>query len=224
MRKRLGAAASVSPVPPDARAAGAEERDGEHFLKGKSGDSSGSAADPFRMISRLRKTRGPAPVHLWDPPFCGDIDLRIDRDGVWHHEGRPIRRQAMVELFASILKREGDEYFLVNPVEKVRIKVDDCPFLVTDMEIRDPGPTQAVVFSTNVGERVEVDAEHALRVAGVEPPRPMVHVRGGLDGLLSRPVFYRLVAAAGQYREENGELVTGIHSRGGFFELGRSAP
>ena len=173
------------------------------------------------MISRLRKKRGPAPVHLWDPPFCGDIDLRIARDGVWHHEGRPIRRQAMINLFASILKREGEEYFLVNPVEKVRIKVDDCPFLITDMEIRDPGPNQAIVFSTNVEETVEVDAEHPLRVIGIDPPRPTVHVRGGMDGLLSRPVFYRLIAAARQHRE-NGELVTGIDSNGGFFELGRT--
>lgn len=174
------------------------------------------------MIRRLNGPRGPAPVHLWNPPFCGDIDLRIARDGVWHHEGRPIRRQAMVNLFASILKREGDEYFLVNPVEKVRIKVDDCPFLVTDMEIRDPGPDQAIVFFTNVEETVEVDTEHPIRVTGIEQPHPTVHVRGGMDGLLSRPVFYRLVAAARQYREE-GEVVTGADSKGCFFELGRTA-
>lgn len=190
-------------------------------MKVKSGDSSGSAPDPFRMIRRLQGPRGPAPVHLWNPPFCGDIDLRIARDGVWHHEGRPIRRQAMVKLFASILKREGDEYFLVNPVEKMRIQVDDCPFLVVDMEIRNPGQEQAIVFFTNVEETVEVDAEHPIRVTGVEEPQPAVHVRGGLDALLSRPVFYRLVAAARQYRED-GEIVTGVDSNGRFFELGRS--
>ena len=184
---------------------------------------SNPAPDPLRMIRRLKVPRGPAPVHLWDPPFCGDIDLRIARDGVWHHEGRPIRRQTMVNLFASILKREGDEYFLVNRVEKMRIRVDDCPFLVTDMEIRDPGPDQAIIFLTNVGESVEVDAEHPIRVAGVEEPHPAVHVRGGLDALLSRPVFYRLVEAARQY-PENGEIVTGVDSNGRFFELGRTAP
>ena len=179
--------------------------------------------DPFRMLRRVGGPRGPAPVHLWDPPFCGDIDLRIGRDGIWHHEGRPIRRQAMINLFASILKREGDEYFLVNPVEKVRIQVDDCPFLVVDMEIRDPGPKQAIVFFTNVEESVEADPDHPIRVTGAEEPHPTVHVRGGMDGLLSRPVFYRLVAAARQYRQD-GELVTGVDSNDCFFELGRIAP
>lgn len=192
-------------------------------MKGKSSDSTDPAPDPFRMIRRLKEPRGPAPVHLWDPPFCGDIDLRIGRDGVWHHEGRPIRRQAMVNLFASILKREGDDYFLVNPVEKMRIQVDDCPFLAVDMEIRNPGHEQAIVFFTNVEETVEVDAEHPIRVTGVEEPHPTVHVRGGLDALLSRSVFYRLVAAARQFRED-GEIVTGVDSNGCFFELGRTVP
>ena len=191
-------------------------------MNGQPSDNAGATPDPFRMLRRVNGPRGPAPVHLWDPPFCGDIDLRIGRDGVWHHEGRPIRRQAMINLFASILKREGEEYFLVNPVEKVRIQVDDCPFLVVDMEIRDPGREQVIVFFTNVEESVEVDPDHPLCVTGAEEPRPTVHVRGGMDGLLSRPVFYRLVAAARQYPQD-GELVTGVDSKGCFFELGRTA-
>ena len=179
-------------------------------------------AGPLQMVRGLRNHRGPAPVHLWDPPFCGDIDLRIARDGVWHHEGRPIRRQAMVNLFASILKREGDAYFLVNPVEKVRIQVEDCPFLAVDMEIIDPGPGQKVVFLTNVGETVTAGAEHPIRVTGGDEPHPTVHVRAGLDALLSRAVFYRLVSAAGQHNE-NGAIITGIRSQGSYFQLGAVA-
>jgi len=174
------------------------------------------------MVHGLRNHRGPAPVHLWDPPFCGDIDLRIAKDGVWHHEGRPIRRQAMVNLFASILKREGDAYFLVNPIEKVRIQVEDCPFLALDMEIIDPGPGQKVVFLTNCGVTVTAGADHPIRVTGETEPHPTVHVRAGLDALLSRAVFYRLVSAAGQ-RSENGTIITGIHSQGSYFQLGAMA-
>ncbi len=195
---------------------------GHNVLNGQPGDKTGAPPDPFRMARHAQGSRGPAPVHLWNPPCCGDIDLRIARDGVWHHEGRPIRRQAMINLFASILKREGDEYFLVNPAEKVRIRVDDCPFLIIDMEIRAPGRGQTIVFLTNTEETVAAGAAHPIRVAGGEQPRPAVHVRGGMEGLLSRAVFYRLVAAARQYRE-NGELVVGVDSDGCLFELGRTA-
>ena len=184
-------------------------------------DSPDKSLDPFRMVQRLGGRRGPAPVHLWDPPFCGDIDLRIARDGVWHHEGRPIRRQAMVNLFASILKREGDEFFLVNPIEKVRIQVEDCPFLAVDMEIIDPGPDQQILFRTNVEETITADAEHLIRVTGDSEPRPTVYARGDMEALLNRPVFYRLVAAASQHRD-NDQIITGINSCGQFFELGRT--
>ncbi len=177
--------------------------------------------DPFRMVRSLGGKRGSAPVHLWDPPFCGDIDLRIARDGVWYHEGQPIRRQAMVQLFASILKREGDEFFLVNPVEKVRIQVEDCPFVAVDMEIQNPGPDQSIAFLTNVEETVTADAEHPIKVTGTDEPHPTIHVRNGLQALLSRPVFYRLVDAAAQHRE-NMEIITGISSKQSFFELDRS--
>lgn len=85
---------------------------------------------------RSIKGRGPAPVEQWDPPFCGDMDMLVARDGTWIHEGKPIRRASLVELFASILKLEEDgEYYLVTPVEKVRIQVEDCPFVVLDMDI-----------------------------------------------------------------------------------------
>ncbi|MCY4263908.1 MAG: DUF1285 domain-containing protein [Gammaproteobacteria bacterium] len=156
------------------------------------------APDPFALVAKI-KTRGPAPVHLWDPPFCGDIDLIIRRDGTWVHEGRPIRRQAMVRLFASILKREGEHYFLVTPVEKVGITVEDCPFLVISMDMDSDQNQQRLCFTTNTGEAVVADAEHPLRVH--ENPRngephPVIHIRSNLWGLLSRAVFYRLVELA----------------------------
>ncbi|MEQ8408625.1 MAG: DUF1285 domain-containing protein [Gammaproteobacteria bacterium] len=153
--------------------------------------SNNPSPDPFAMVNAI-KTRGPAPVHLWDPPFCGDIDMRICRDGSWVHEGRPIRRMAMVKLFASILKREGDEYFLVTPVEKVRIQVEDTPFLAVAMDVHTPGSrnssapagvgagasgslaktpepesaaaTQEIIFTTNVGEEIRLDSNHPLTI------------------------------------------------------------
>ncbi|MBL6904615.1 MAG: DUF1285 domain-containing protein, partial [Pseudomonadales bacterium] len=96
-------------------------------IAGEAADSAGRAVDPFELLRKI-KSRGPAPVHLWDPPFCGDMDMVIARDGTWIHEGQPIRRPAMVKLFASVLKLEDDgDYYLVTPVEKVRIQVQDCP-------------------------------------------------------------------------------------------------
>ena len=187
------------------------------------------------MTSPADKPRPPAPVHLWDPPFCGDMDLLIRRDGTWIHEGRPIRRLAMRQLFASILKREGDEYFLVNPVEKVRIQVEDCPFQVVAMEQKGRGRRQEITFITDMAERITLDEEHPLSLAQTrvqttaqtpasEEPHPVVEVRDGLHGLISRSVFYELVELAEPRPSAGGEQdqqVLGIHSRGCFFELGR---
>jgi len=176
--------------------------------------------DPFAMVAEI-KTQGPAPVHLWDPPYCGDIDLVICRDGTWMHEGKPIRRPAMVKLFASILKREADgRIYLVTPVEKVGITVEDCPFLLVDVRVEEPGPSQTVVFTTNTDETVCLDQDHVLSVApeaGSEEPHPVMEVRDGLQGLLTRAVFYRLVELAGPVPGKPDELV--IRSAGSFFRL-----
>ena len=132
------------------------------------------------MVRRI-KGRGPAPVHLWDPPFCGDMDMLIARDGTWIHEGRAIRRAALVELFASVLKldEEGD-YYLVTPVEKVRIRVEDCPFVAVDMDVEGEGRQQNLIFTTNIGERVVAGEGHRLSFP-VHPdsgePHPVLHVR-----------------------------------------------
>ncbi len=169
------------------------------------------------MVARI-KTQGPAPVHLWDPPFCGDIDMEIRRDGNWVHEGRVIRRPAMVRLFASILKKEQDRHFLVTPVEKVGIRVEDCPFLIVDMDVSGQGHSQAISFTTNTDEEFALDAEHPLRLdAGEEggQPHPVVEVRSGLEGLVNRAVFYRMVELLGE--DENGR--PGLWSHGQFFAV-----
>lgn len=162
-------------------------------------DATGNSAPPtapgadLAEVARLAGRRGPPPVHLWDPPFCGDMDLVILPDGRWIHDGRPIARPEMVRLFASILKREGDRYFLVTPVEKLGIRVEDAPFLAVDADI---GP-DAITLTTSVGDVVTAGPDHPIRVEDRDgAPRPYVHVRRGLDALIDRKTFYRLVEAA----------------------------
>lgn len=182
--------------------------------------------DPLQLARRIQG-KGPAPVHLWDPPFCGDMDLVIRRDGSWIHEGAPIRRAAMVQLFASVLKREENSYYLVTPVEKVRIKVEDCPFVACEMEAEGSGESQILRFTTNTGETVVAGAQHQITVEVDHDngePHPVLHVRSGLNALINRAVFYRLVDLAEQSETGKGnkaEVVTGIYSDGAFFELGR---
>lgn len=152
------------------------------------GDTSGLLA-----AAKTARKRGPAPVHLWNPPFCGDLDMEIRRDGSWFYNGTPIGRPEMVRLFSTILKREGDKFFLVTPVEKVGIRVQDAPFVAVDAEAE--GDT--LVFTTNVGDRIAVGPENLIRIDGTEDePRPYLHVRGGLDALIDRKTFYRLADLA----------------------------
>lgn len=154
---------------------------------------------------------GLPPVHLWNPPFCGDLDMEIRADGTWFYQGTPIGRPAMVRLFSTILKREGDRFFLVTPVEKVGIRVVDAPFVAADADIL----PDAVTFVTNVGDRVTAGPDHPVTLRGTaDAPRPYVHVRAGLDALIDRKTFYRLAAAA---TEDAGR--SGIRSGGAFFAL-----
>ena len=172
------------------------------------------------MVASL-KNRGPAPVHLWDPPFCGDIDMMIKRDGTWVHEGKPIRRMAMVQLFASVLKREAEDYFLVTPVEKVGIQVEDCPFLIVEMDVEHEQGRQVLRFATNTGETVIAGSEHALKITEFganNEPHPTIHVRGSMPGLLSRAVFYRLVELA-ELQPNAHDQSLGVFSNGVFFPL-----
>lgn len=153
----------------------------------------GQTDKSVNILAAARRGRGPAPVHLWNPPYCGEMDLTIRADGRWIHDGRPITRPEMVRLFASVLKREGNRFFLVTPVEKLGITVEDAPFLAVDADITD----DAITFTTNVGDIVTAGPDHALRIKdAAKAPRPYVHVRAGLDALIDRKTFYRLVDAA----------------------------
>ena len=168
--------------------------------------------------------RGLPPVHLWNPPFCGDIDMRIARDGSWYYLGTPITRPAMVRLFSTVLRRDGDAYFLVTPVEKVGIRVDDAPFVAVRLEVAGQGEAQQLRMLTNVEGEVLVGGEHPLRVE-LDPqtgqPSPYVHVRANLEALIHRNVFYELVGLAVP-RLLDGESWLGVWSCGEFFPLGRA--
>jgi len=144
---------------------------------------------------------GPAPVHLWNPPFCGDIDMRIARDGTWYYLGTPIGRHSMVQLFSRIIRRDDEQYFLVTPVEKVGIRVDDAPFVAVDMQVEGEGAAQILRFITNVGDEVIASAEYPIRVVidkQSEQPAPYIRVRSNLEALIHRNLFYRLVELANE--------------------------
>lgn len=178
----------------------------------KSGHDRAMSGQGIVEAAREAGRRGPPPVHLWDPPYCGEMDLEIRPDGRWIHEGSPIGRPEMVRLFASVLKREGDRYFLVTPVEKLGIRVVDAPFLAVDAEIAD----DIIRFVTNVGDTVVAGPENPIRVEERgDEPRPYVHVRRGLDALIDRKTFYRLVEAAKP--DASGRLV--LRSQGATFAL-----
>ena len=181
-------------------------------------------ADGLADAAKKASKKGPPPVHLWDPPFCGDLDMEIRRDGTWFYLGTPIGREALVRLFSSILKLEDGKYFLVTPVEKVGIRVEDAPFIAVDFTTEGEGDDQSIRFTTNVGDVVLADAEHAIRVehSADGEPRPYLHVRRGLEALIDRKSFYRLVDLA-VTREHEGEAWTGVISAGSFFPILRAA-
>lgn len=165
------------------------------------------------------------PVHLWNPPYCGDLDIRIARDGTWFYMGTPIGRAALVRLFSTILKREGDRYYLVTPVEKVGISVDDAPFVAVDFTATGGGRKQVLRFQTNVGDLVDAGPEHPIRVARdpeSDEPAPYVMIRAGLEALIDRKSFYRLVEL-GADEEHDARQWFGLWSGGEFFPVIPSA-
>jgi hypothetical protein len=164
--------------------------------------------------------RGLPPVHLWNPPFCGDLDMRIAGDGTWFYMGTPIGRPALVRLFSTILKREDGKYFLVTPVEKVGIRVDDAPFLAVDMLKENAGRGQLLRFRTNVDDWVACDAAHRLRfdAAADGGLTPYLHVRLDLWAKVTRAVYYDLVDI-GEERMVDGRAMFGIVSSGAFFAM-----
>lgn len=169
----------------------------------------------------VAKQGGLPPVHLWNPPFSGDLDMRIARDGTWYHEGGAIRRPAMVKLFSSILKLEDGKFFLVTPVEKVGITVEDAPFVALDANASGEADAQMLTFTTHVGDQVAAGPDNPIRVAAAEgsaEPAPYVMVRAGLEARIDRKTFYRIVEL-GVHRD--GWF--GLWSGGAFFPLMRSA-
>ena len=191
------------------------------MAKGASDDMSVKpSAEGLARSARAAAKGGLPPVHLWDPPHCGDLDMEIRRDGTWFYEGTPIGRPAMVRLFASILRLDGDGYVLVTPVEKVGIRVEDAPFVAVDFEREGPDEDPALVFTTNVGDRVEAGPEHAIRVMRGEDggPSPYLHVRRGLEALIDRKSFYRL-AEIGETAAHEGAEWFGVRSGGAFFPM-----
>lgn len=158
-------------------------------------DKTAKGLEGVAAAVRQAPGRGPAPVHLWNPEHCGDIDIVIRRDGVWMHEGAPIGRPELVRLFSTILRKDPDGYHLVTPGEKMRIEVEDLPFRAVAVENRGG----ALVFTTDVGDEVTADNDHPVVVkadAATGEPQPAVRVRGDLWARIARPVFYELVEMA----------------------------
>lgn len=174
-----------------------------------------------KILAHIPPSKGPAPVHLWTPPFRGHLDMQIKRDGRWIHEGGEITRIKMVQLFASILKREGDAYFLVTPVEKVGITVEDAPFVAVDLEVTGRGASQRLTFTTNLGETAVAGPDNAIWLKsdeGTQEPSPYVMIRSGLMARMDRKTFYRLVDL-GCEQEVDGTVMFGVFSAGVFFPM-----
>ena len=162
-----------------------------------------------------------------DPALiCGDIDIRIAADGTWFHEGGPIGRKKLVKLFASVLERDAaGDYWLVTPVERARIRVDDAPFVALEMHVTGMGRDQRLTFRTNIDAEVMADAAHPLefRPRPEGEPAPYLNLGGGLTALVSRAVYYELVEL-GVEEERDGETKFGVWSGGEFFVFGSMAP
>ena len=183
-----------------------------------------STVDLAALAAQLPKGKLP-PVHKWNPDFCGEIDIRIARDGTWFYMGTPIGRQRMVKLFATVLRHDDDgKYYLVTPVEKLEITVDDAPFVAVEMKVHGEGPGRALVFRTNVDEEVIADATHPIEVK-IDPetkePAPYVKVRDRLWALIARSVFFDLVNLA-EDGEVDGTPRFGVWSAGRFFPIGEA--
>lgn len=184
-----------------------------------------SADGLSQSLSALPKQKGPPPVHLWNPPYCGEMDMRIARDGTWFHEGTPIGRAGLVKLFSSILKKEGDKYFLVTPVEKVGIVVEDAPMVAVDFDVENKGADQVLTFHTKTEDVAVAGPEHPIRVvrdAESGEPSPYIMIRANLEALIDRKSFYRLIDLGSHEERPDGSWF-GVRSSGVFFPIIPSA-
>jgi len=179
-----------------------------------------------QLFAEIRAAdKSSAPRKQWQTVEQGEIDIRIMADGSWYHQGRAFQRPALVNLFASVLRRENDDYFLVTPAEKLRIQVDDAPFCANLVERIESSGQSAVVFTTNVGERFAVDDGHRVRIAYKESggePRPYLALRDGLEALIGRSAFFDLVNFA-EETEHAGKICLCFTSLGQTFELGNGS-
>lgn len=168
------------------------------------------------------KRRGPAPVEKWNPEYCGEMDMQIKADGTWFYLGTPIGRRRLVELFSTVLRKDADgETYLVTPVERIRIEVEDAHFIAVEMNAAMREGEQILTFRTNVGDVVEAGPEHPLRFETVEENegvKPYLLVRGRLEALLARPVMYELIAT-GEAIEIDGETMFAVRSGGAVFPI-----
>ena len=183
------------------------------------------SAEGLANAAKAASKKGPPPVHLWNPEFCGDLDMRIARDGTWFYLGTPIGRKPLVKLFSSIIRKDGDKYYLVTPVEKVGITVDDAPFVAVDFEVTNQGPDQVLTFTTHVDDQAAAGPENPIRVVRdpeTGEPSPYVLIRANLEALIDRKSFYRLIDL-GTHEEINGQSWFGIRSGGQFFPVIPSA-
>jgi hypothetical protein len=196
--------------------------------KSKTGGSAAGSRGLAELAAEIGSTeqRGLPPVHLWNPPFCGDLDMRIAADGTWFYMGTPIGRKRLVKLFSSVLRHDEDgKYYLVTPVEKIGITVDDAPFLAVQMAVDGSGGDQSISFRTNVDDLVQVGAGHPLRFEieqGTGGLKPYVLVRGRLEALVNRAVFYDLVAL-GVEKTVDGTAMFGVWSGGRFWPMSKSS-
>jgi uncharacterized protein len=180
------------------------------------------ASNPLAGLKDVQKAGGGLPpVHLWNPPFCGDIDMRIAADGTWYYMNSPIGRKPLYTLFSRVLRRDDDKYYLVTPVEKCGIRVEDAPFVAVRMTVAGEGRAQSISFETNVDDHVTVNAEHPLRFADeakTDGLKPYVLVRSNLEALVSRALFYDVVALG----VVEGDWF-GVWSEGEFFPMKRAS-
>ena len=188
--------------------------------KGLEGLTAAAQEAAKEAANRTPAGKGLPPVHLWNPPFCGDLDMRIAGDGTWFYMGTPIGRPALVRLFSTILKRENGKHFLVTPVEKVGIRVDDAPFLAVEMQNEAGERGRLLRFRTNVDDWVPCDSGHRLRfeMAADGGLTPYLHVRADLWAKVTRALYYDLVDM-GEERVVDGQPMFGVESGGEFFAM-----
>jgi hypothetical protein len=194
-----------------------EANRGAAYLGPMANEAGKSGLDGVVAAVKQAPGRGLPPVHLWNPAHCGEIDIVIRKDGTWFHEGTPIGREALVRLFSTVLRKDPDGIHLVTPVEKLKITVEDAPFIAVRVD-RDG---EALRFLTNVGDEVEAGPDNEIRVEIGEDgePRPYLHVRRGLEALIARPVFYELVEMAQERATPQGPTM-GVASNGAWFPVG----